>query len=56
MKETNSPSKEVGVSMSLHDSGVLSPTTDVVQEDPSAWDWRIVTAFIAAGVAALYLL
>lgn len=29
--------------------------SDIVQDYPTAWDWRLVLAFVVAGVASLYL-
>lgn len=38
------------------DSGIVAPTTDVVQDYPAGWDWRLVIGFVVLGIAALYTL
>jgi hypothetical protein len=35
---------------------VGTPTTDISQDHPAAWDWRVLLAFIGAGLLALYYL
>lgn len=39
----------------LDSSGVFPPVLDAVQDHPAALDWRLVVAFVALGIAALYL-
>jgi len=42
-------------SFDLASSGAFSPVLDSVQDHPAAWDWRLIVAFVALGIAALYL-
>lgn len=37
-------------------SCIGSPTTDLVQDHPAAWDWRVLLAFAGASLVALYYL
>ncbi len=37
-----------------HSFGPFAPTTDIVQDHPTAWDWRLVVGFIVVGVVAFY--
>lgn len=39
----------------LDQSGVFPPVLDAIQDHPAALDWRLVVAFVALGIAALYL-
>jgi hypothetical protein len=42
-------------SFDLESSGAFSPVLGSVQDHPAAWDWRLIVAFVALGIAALYL-
>ncbi len=37
-------------------SYIGSPTMDVFQDHPAAWDWRLLLAYVGAGLLALYYL
>ncbi|HRX80357.1 MAG: hypothetical protein H6821_01320 [Planctomycetaceae bacterium] len=37
-------------------SCIGAPTTDVAQDWPAAWDWRLLVAYLVAGVLTLYYL
>jgi hypothetical protein len=37
-------------------SCVGRPTTDVTQDHPAAWDWRLLVAYVGAALLALYYL
>lgn len=37
-------------------SCIGAPTTDVAQDSPAAWDWRLLVAYVGAGLLALYYL
>lgn len=48
--------KEDFAGSDLADSRLISLTTDVVQDHPTAWDWRLVLGFVAVGAVAFYWL
>ena len=48
-----SPPRETMVTEML-EHGISAPTSDVVQDFPAAWDWRIVAVFVVAAAAILY--